>query len=121
MTYRIGFDFGSSTTKIAYLDDQDRLHLFCYPGPTGNAVISTVLACSVQAGQLHTAALEDRIPEFTAQHRNHFVCEHFKAAIAQAESGHWRACEWSIPLSPTDVTSAYLHQLLWENPLQFYA
>ncbi len=118
MRYRIGLDFGASATKVAYLDEKDRVRLFYYPGSIGSASAPTMLTCHVHAGKLQASTL-GAVAESIDRPGNTFVCEHFKPILTMADDKQRQLQGWSFPVSPIEVTRAYFHHLLWENPHSF--
>src|SRR5581483_5090538 len=119
MKYRVGLDFGTTATKIAYLDGQDRLQAFRYPGPTGAVSIPSVLEyqATEHAGERHRPAalpsMRFHIPEDGDYGAS--ACEHFKVLLPLVRREQWATQGWSVDLSPEEVTRAYFRQLLHDK------
>jgi len=106
MKYKIGVDFGTTYSKVAYLDDEGDLKVFCYPGPQGKGYIPTAIAYQKAGGHqmfsLGEAAQLDAVnrPDIS-------FCENFKMLLPLENRGQWEAHGWSIEKSPAEVVRDY--------------
>jgi molecular chaperone DnaK len=110
MAMRIGVDFGTTYTKIAYVDKKDNLQLFTYPAPpNGRRHVPTVVAYRDGESEpsVGRAARSDAInrPGVT-------FYEAFKMLLPLKKDEDWRAHGWPGGRTPAEVTRVFLSQLL---------
>ena len=119
MGHRIGLDFGTTATKIAYLDVQGQLQVFRYPPPTGTEFVPTALMYRTAEGQQSTTApsLSFYIPD--GEDTGTPAYEHFKVLLPLASRAQWYSYGWQEGRSPEEVTRLYFRQLLLENLRSF--
>lgn len=108
---KIGIDFGTTYTKIAYLQE-DQLRLFRFPGPQGKEYIPTAIAYyqgrdgkrEISIGE---AALLD------ALHRpNAWLATRFKLFLPIRNPEEQRAKGWKLDRSPDEALKDYFEYLL---------
>lgn len=115
---RIGIDFGTTYTKISYVQD-GRLHLFRFPGPGGRDYIPTAVAyCRGRGGKeeisVGEAALLDAINRPEAR-----LATRFKLFLPIRDEAERKAKGWNLDRPPEEVTRDYFKQLLMESDFSF--
>jgi len=118
MGYKIGIDFGTTYSKIAYLDEQGSLKLFRYPGPPGKEYIPTAVAYRTVHNR-QTVSVGEAARSDVLNHPEVRFCENFKMLLPLEAPEQWRAHGWPAETSPEDVTQDYLHSLLHESQFSF--
>ncbi|HEX8228171.1 MAG TPA: Hsp70 family protein, partial [Chloroflexia bacterium] len=116
---RIGVDFGTTNSKIAYMPSRDRLALFKFPGESGNTYIPTAVAYERQTpeqppliGEAARSAMQNT-PEGVD------YCVSFKMLLPIESKDEWRREGWRSQRTPIEATSDYLRELLYNDPLSF--
>lgn len=108
---KIGIDFGTTYTKIAYLDERGNLELFRYPGPTGRNYIPTAVAYRWEGNQeiisIGEAARSDAL-----NYEGVLYAENFKMLLPIRDESGWRQHGWNLDRNPDEVTRDYFDQLL---------
>lgn len=107
---KIGVDFGTTYTKIAYMQDGE-LKLFRYPGPMGRDYIPTALAYrrekSAEVISIGEAACEEMMNYEGVQY-----AERFKMLLPIRNEREWAQHGWNLSHRPEEVTREFFHQLL---------
>jgi molecular chaperone DnaK len=103
---KVGIDFGTTYTKIAYVDERGDLQLFPFPGPAGQHYIPTTV--SYRQGGEHVAIGEAALTE-ALNYPDVELVRGFKMFLP-AENP--KACGWTCSKSPTQVVRDYFEQLL---------
>jgi len=114
---KVGIDFGTTYTKIAYLDEHGSPKLFLYPAPpNGRQFVPTTVAYTrggrkIVIGEAARLALlnEDDVVYYEA----------FKMLLPLKKPQDWKAHGWPDGKSPAEVTRDYFLQLLREAEYSF--
>ena len=118
---KIGIDFGTTYTKIAYLDSEtNQLRLFCYPkGSTELPYIPTAVAYTEVEGQ--QAYSIGKAARMQALHQKGVTfCDNFKILLPYQERDYWLKRGWPVDApEPQDVVGDYLRGLLCESSKSF--
>lgn len=108
---RIGLDFGTTYSKITFLDAEDRLQVFSYPGELGRRSIPTAVAYYTAPGSVPAMAIGEAARERAGQPSIDY-CEGFKLLLPLPDAASWTRAGWRSMRSPTEVTTDYLRHLL---------
>ena len=119
MAYYIGLDFGTTATKIAYLDSQGQLQTFRSPHPTGTVSLPSAVRYPITKRRSANSALPAGLCLANDEENDTLVYEHFKAFLPFASSTQWQAQGWRGELSPEEVTRGYFRQLLFDHRHSF--
>lgn len=114
---QIGIDFGTTYTKIAYVQD-GQLRLFRFPGPNGRDYIPTAVAYrrsregwNISIGE---AALSDAIHLPDVQ-----LATRFKMFLPIQDPAERRERGWNLDRTPEEVAKDYFEQLLRASRFSF--
>ncbi len=116
---KIGVDFGTTYTKIAYLDENSKPVLFDYPkGNKAKKYIPTAVAyrqrTARQTGTIGTTARLDMLK------KNSIFCDNFKMLLPLENSSQWEKQGWPANApEPVKVVADYLNALLREDKRSF--
>jgi molecular chaperone DnaK len=119
MGYRIGIDFGTTYTKIAYVQD-NKLHLFRYPDPSrGRDYIPTAVAYRIgRDGRLNISIGEAAISD-ALNLPNTRLATRFKLFLPIRDQARQREMGWHLDRSPDEVVRDYFQHLLREGEFCF--
>lgn len=106
MGYKIGIDFGTTNSTVAFVNDSKVLEAFRYPGPDGYEYIPSCVAYE-KGGVIHIgrAALD------VAGDPEVVFCNNFKMILPMSEDERIRY-EWTKTKSPETVIADYLTHIL---------
>jgi molecular chaperone DnaK len=110
---KFGIDFGTSYTKIAYLDDNDQLKLFRFPGEKGHEYIPTAIAYHQRKNKIWIGDNANR----KAMNQNAVFYNNFKMRLPMTSSAEWEQDGWLAGHSPSEVTKDYFSNLLLNDKL----
>lgn len=114
---KIGFDFGTTYSKISYLNDFE-LEEFRYPGKNGFPYIASAVAYQQVAGAMVVSA--GRSARSAAIHSSEVTfCENFKMLLPLDSSEEWKKAGWRAEKTPAAVAADYFRRLLIEGPDSF--
>jgi molecular chaperone DnaK len=106
MPYKIGVDFGTTNSTVAFVNDAHTLEAFRYPGPAGNEYIPSCVAyekdgsIALGRGALALAGDPDVI-----------FCDNFKMILPLSDSERTKY-NWTGKNSPETVVADYFRHLL---------
>jgi molecular chaperone DnaK len=115
---KIGIDFGTTYTKIAYLDESGNLKLFRYPPVTGREYIPTAVTYlkNSKAISIGDAARED-LANYPSDEASYY--DAFKMLLPIDDNDDWKQFGWHNGKSPQDVTADFFRVLLREDANSF--
>lgn len=117
---KIGIDFGTTHTKIAYIDENGKLQLFAYPSGNNEqkCILSSVAYWSI--GNSIVCSIGKSAYEYMLNYENVVYCENFKPLLALKNSKEWQQHGWSDK-APAPKTTAidYLRKLLCDDDYSF--
>ncbi|WP_448592472.1 Hsp70 family protein [Thermoflexus hugenholtzii] len=118
MGYRVGIDFGTTYTKIAYVKD-GQLQLFRYPGPRGRDYIPTAVAYRVDRSGRPIISIGEAAISDALNRRGTRLATRFKMFLPIRDPAQQAEKGWSLDRSPDEVVRDYFHHLLREGEYCF--
>lgn len=118
MRYKIGVDFGTTYSKIVYLDERGDLQVFGYPGKDNKKYIPTAVAYQ-RIGDTQILSLGDAARLGVIHKPGVRYCENFKMLLPLQGQEEWRSQGWSAEEPPAEVTRDYFLHLLREDQQSF--
>jgi molecular chaperone DnaK len=118
MGYRIGIDFGTTYTKIAYVQD-GQLRLFRYPGPRGRDYIPTAVAYRVDRSGRSVVSIGEAAISDALNRPGTRLATRFKMFLPIRDPAQQAEKGWSLDRSPDKVVRDYFHHLLREGEFCF--
>lgn len=114
---KIGIDFGTTYTKIAYLDDQGNPKLFVYPGPiNGRQFIPTAVS---YANNMKSMSIGEAARMTFLNESDVVYCEAFKMLLPLKKPSDWKTHGWPEGKTPSAVTKEYFLQLIKDSDFSF--
>ena len=114
----VAVDFGTTYTKIAYIDEQDRLQLFRYPAPAGPEYVPTALA--YRRNRSRSAPSIGQAARNLVLHEPDVVyCENFKMLLPLEQPTQWAAQGWTAEAEPALIARDYFQMLLRDDAHAF--
>jgi molecular chaperone DnaK len=115
---KIGIDFGTTYSKISYLDADNLLREFRYPGPAGPEYVPTAVAYrNGNNGEVYGMGEAARLAALNES--DVVFCENFKMLLPMDSQEKWRSEGWTSHHTPAEVTLAFFRRLLREDPQSF--
>jgi molecular chaperone DnaK len=119
---KIGIDFGTTYTKIAYLDPIGLLSEFAYPpGPSGRPYVPTAVAYRAppKGSDLAMAGIGQAARNMAVSDSDIIFCENFKMLLP-LEAADWAPVGWpTTRRSPIEVTADFLGGLIKRDTKSF--
>lgn len=107
---KIGVDFGTTYSKIAFLDEQGKPVSFTYPAPPRDQkFVPTAVAYPSDS---ETPSIGESARSDTLNNTGVPLYEGFKMLLPLDQSSQWRGFGWPGEHSPSAVTRDYFYQLL---------
>lgn len=116
----VGIDFGTTYTKIAYVDNRGDLKLFSYhDGIREWHYIRTAIAANVEKKIFW---IGEQAIQKAQKGQVDWFAEHFKMYLPIEKKGKTELKKhgWNLEKPPSEVTARYLYQLLYEKEKGFY-
>lgn len=114
---KVGIDFGTTYTKISYLDEHGNPKLFLYPGPpNGRQFVPTAVAYTHRGGKI---AIGEAARLAVLNEADILYYEAFKMLLPLKKPSDWKEHGWPDSKTPTEVTRDYFLQLLRESEYSF--
>jgi len=101
---KVGIDFGTTYTKIAYMEG-DELKLFAYPGPTDTYIPTAV---AYRGGEIFIG----RLARSVKSRQGVQYADRFKMLLPVREKDEWAKWGWKLERSPGQVTKDFFQQLM---------
>jgi molecular chaperone DnaK len=108
---KIGIDFGTTYTKIAYLDAAGALNLFRFPGETGAPYIPTAVAYRERQKRQIVSVGHTARSDFFNSSDLKVYCENFKLFLHLLPE-EWNKNGWTCTNTPEEITRSYFSTLL---------
>ena len=105
MGYKIGMDFGTTNSTVAYLDESNELEAFRYPGPEGYEYVPSCVAYDEDGVHIGRDAL------MLAGESEVLFCDNFKMILPLPEKERGKH-GWPGIKSPEKVVADYFRSLL---------
>lgn len=114
---KIGIDFGTTYTKIAYLDEHGTPKLFLYPAPpNGRQFVPTTVAYTQRGRKI---AIGEAARLAFLNEADVLYYEAFKMLLPLKKNSEWKANGWPDGKTPAEVTRDYFSHLLREAEYSF--
>ena len=115
---RVAIDFGTTYTKLSYLDEQSQLQLFRYPAAVGDEYVPTAVAYR-RSGALGGISIGQAARTQVLNEPNVVFCENFKMLLPLERREQWVEQGWAADADPAAVALDYFQQLLREDSHAF--
>jgi len=115
---KVAIDFGTSYTKLAYLNEQGQPQLFRYPASGGDEYVPTAVAYR-QNGSRRQVAIGRLARVQVLNEPGVIFCENFKMLLPIERREQWVAQGWASEDQPAAVTRDYFQQLLHDDAHAF--
>lgn len=112
---KVGIDFGTTYTKVAYVDERSELKLFRFPSPRGQEYIPTAVSYR-HRGEGESVAVGQGALNEASNFRNVELIQGFKMFLPAEDPNVYG---WTGSRPPTQVARDYLERLLREGRYSF--
>ena len=112
---KIGIDFGTAYTKIAYPGNDAKPRLFRFPGETGHDYIPTAIAYETAKKKIWLGENAN----LKAVHDDIDFYNNLKMRIPMQSVQEWEKDGWVAERSPMEVVSDYFKTLLFDDNVSF--
>jgi molecular chaperone DnaK len=118
---KIGVDFGTTYTKIAYPDPENNgnLKLFRYPNPNGKEYIPTALAYHNGHSNKQDIVLGEAARQDNLNQSNMLFYENFKMFFSNKNVNIWKDNSWPEGATPIEIVRYYFRYLIKETKFCF--
>lgn len=114
---KVGIDFGTTYSKIAYVDERGNLECFTFPGPpNGRDFIPSAVAYRHKSKKISVG--EQARLDYSNQSGIQY-CQAFKMLLPLGQPEEWKRYGWQNKRSPGEVTRDFFEQVLLGSEYSF--